>query len=164
MSMAVRCCVQLEVSQLQIWHLQEFVVPFQKCGVARLWVFFNPFMKIWMEAVLLVKLHLLTYCFELMDVYCERFIFSLLDVHEAQYICMDISMWQSFSIRKSLISSQDMSKVMASIIRVQVNPLDLALARLALLSFVKSAAISISISQSSNYHGIMSMKNRYILE
>ena len=26
------------------------------------------------------------FCFELMDVHCERFIFSLLDFHEAQYI------------------------------------------------------------------------------
>ena len=60
-------------------------------------------------------------------------------------------MLQSFSLNKSIISSQDLSEVMASVINVWVNPLDLALASLDLLSFVKSAAVSISVSQSSRF-------------
>ena len=39
---------------------------------------------------------------------------------------------------------------MASVINVCVNPLDFTLASLALLSFVRSAAVSMSVSHSSN--------------
>ena len=63
-------------------------------------------------------------------------------------------MWMSelqiFKWSRSSISSQLLSKLSASDINVQVRPLDLACASLVLLSFVKLAAVSISINQSSS--------------
>ena len=53
--------------------------------------------------------------------------------------------------KKSFISSQNLFKLIASATNVPVNPLDLALASLAQLSLVRSAAFSISINQSSNF-------------
>ena len=51
---------------------------------------------------------------------------------------------------ESLISSQVFCKVKASIINVFTSPFDFACANLVLLSPVKSEAVSISVSQSSN--------------
>ena len=65
---------------------------------------------------------------------------------------------QSLIHSKSFILSQDLSELITSITNVQVNPLDLSLASLAQLSFVRSAAISISISHSSNFVESYSLK------
>ena len=64
----------------------------------------------------------------------------------------------SLSHSKSLISSQDFPELIASVTNVQVNPLSLAFASLAQLSFIRSAAVSISISQSSYFVGSYSLK------
>ena len=65
---------------------------------------------------------------------------------------------QSFSLNKSFISSQDLSELMASVSNVHVNPLDFVLASLALLSFVRSAAVSMSVSHYSNLVELCSLK------
>ena len=69
-----------------------------------------------------------------------------------------MSKLQIFKWSKSLISSQHLSKLRASVINVQVKPLDLACASLVLLSLVKSAAVSTSTSQSSNYDELLPLK------
>ena len=48
-----------------------------------------------------------------------------------------------------------MSKLMASVTNVHVNLLDFALASLALLSFVRSAAVSMSIEPFFQFGGVM---------
>ena len=65
---------------------------------------------------------------------------------------MEVWIWklQSFKCSESLILSQFLPRVMASITKVWVKPLDLAWANLVLLSSVKLATVSISISQFSN--------------
>ena len=64
----------------------------------------------------------------------------------------------SLSLSKSLISSQDFSELIASVTNVWVIPLDLALANLALLSLVRSAAVSMSVNHSSNFVKSYSLK------
>ena len=59
-----------------------------------------------------------------------------------------MSALQSFSHNKSFISSHNLSELMASVTNVDVNPLDFALASLALLSFVRSSAVSMSVNHS----------------
>ena len=59
---------------------------------------------------------------------------------------------------KSFILSQDLSEVMASMTNVCVNPLDFALASLVQLLFVRSAALLISVSHSSNFVEPFSLK------
>ena len=71
---------------------------------------------------------------------------------------MWISALQSFSHNGSFISCQDLLKVMASVTSVHVNPLDFALASLSLLSLVRYAVISMSVSQSSNLVASHSLK------
>ena len=51
---------------------------------------------------------------------------------------------------KSLISSQHLTEVRTSVIKVWVKPFDLACASLVLLSSIRLAAASISVNQSSN--------------
>ena len=61
-----------------------------------------------------------------------------------------ISELQIFRQSKSLISSQHLPEVRASVIKVWVKPFDIACANLALLSSVRLAVVSISANQSSN--------------
>ena len=61
---------------------------------------------------------------------------------------LDIFKW-----RESLVSSQVFCKVKASDMNILTSPLDIACANLVLLSLVNSEAVSISVSQSSNYEG-----------
>ena len=82
-----------------------------------------------------------------MYIHCEGLLFLLLDVHELQGVCVDIS-----------ISSQNLFEVMASVTSVCIKPLDCTLAILALLSLVRSAAVSMSVSQSSNLVESCSLK------
>ena len=56
------------------------------------------------------------------------------------------------------MSSQDLFEMMASVTSVNSKPLDFTLARLALLSLVRSDAISMSVSQSSNLVESYSLK------
>ena len=69
-----------------------------------------------------------------------------------------MSALQSLCHNKSFIPSQDLSKLMASVTNVHVNPLDCALASLAQVSFVRSAAVSMSLSHSSNFVELYSLK------
>ena len=71
---------------------------------------------------------------------------------------MWISALQSFSHNRSLMSSQDLFEVMASVTSVHVKPCDFALESLALLSLVRSVAISMSVSQASNLVESCSLK------
>ena len=57
---------------------------------------------------------------------------------------------QIFKWSKSLISSQHLPEVRASVISMWVKPFDLAWASLVLLSSIRLAAVSISTNQSSN--------------
>ena len=57
---------------------------------------------------------------------------------------------QSFKHSESLISSQFLPRVMASVTKVWTNPFDFAWASLVLFSSVRSAVVSVSTSQSSN--------------
>ena len=59
---------------------------------------------------------------------------------------------------KSFISSQDLSELIVSMTNVWVNPLNLAFTSLAWLSLVRSAAVSISINQSSSFVELYSLK------
>ena len=65
---------------------------------------------------------------------------------------------QSLSHSKFFILSQDLSELMASVTNVWLNPLDFALASLAQLLFVRSAAVFISRSHSSNFVESYSLK------
>ena len=67
-----------------------------------------------------------------------------------QLIDVWMSAFEIFKQRESLISSQVFCEVKASDINVLTNPLDFACANFVLLSPVKSEAVSISVSQSSN--------------
>ena len=40
---------------------------------------------------IICKIGSLSFFFELVDIHCKGFLFLLLDVHEAQYVSMDIS-------------------------------------------------------------------------
>ena len=62
------------------------------------------------------------------------------------------------SLSKSLVTSHVFSELIASMTNVHVNPLDLALASLAWLSLVRSAAVSISVNHSSNFVESCSLK------
>ena len=63
---------------------------------------------------------------------------------------MWISALQSFSLNRSFISSHDLFEEIASVTSMCIKPHDFALASFALLSLVRSAIISMSMSQSSN--------------
>ena len=91
-------------------------------------------------------------CLESVHICCEGLFFLLLDLHELWGVCVDISHNRSF------MSSQDLFEVMAYVTSVCINPLDFALVSLALLSLVRSAAISVSVSQSSNLVESCSLK------
>ena len=71
---------------------------------------------------------------------------------------MWISALQSFNLNGSFISSHDLFEEIASVTSVCIKPCDFALVSLALLSLVRSAAISMSRSQSSNLVESCSLK------
>ena len=64
----------------------------------------------------------------------------------------------SSSLSKFLMSSLVFSELIASMTSVHVNPLDFALASLAQLSLLRSAAVSISVNHSSNFVEFCSLK------
>ena len=108
----------------------------------------NPLIKILMVALLFVKLHLLASVL-------NWWIYAASDSFSLCYISIkwDMEVWiselQIFSHNKSSISSQEWPDVIASVIKVWVKPFALAWASLVLLSAVRSAAVSMSTSQSS---------------
>ena len=69
---------------------------------------------------------------------------------------------QTFSHNRSFISSQDFFEVMAFVTSVCIKALDFTFASLALLSLVRSAAVSMSVRQIFQLGRIMFIKNRYI--
>ena len=75
-----------------------------------------------------------------------------------------ISALQSFNLSRSFISSHDLFEGIASVTSVHVKPHAFALVNLALLSLVRSAAISMPRSQSLQFGGVMFIKNRCILQ
>ena len=88
-------------------------------------MFFGPLMKILMVAALFVEMHLLASVLN-QWMYAARDSFS----HHCISIKQDMEVWISelhiFSCNKSLISSQEWSDVIASVIKVWVKPFDLA--------------------------------------
>ena len=110
---------------------------------------FKSFENILMVAVLFVKLHLLASLLK----------WCMYTARDSFYFCCisikwDMEVWISklhiFNCNKSLISFQDLPDVIASEIKLHVKPFDLACASFVLLSAVRSAAVSISTSQSSS--------------
>ena len=75
------------------------------------------------------------------------------------YVC--ISALQSFSHIRSFISSHDLFEEITSVTSVHVKCCDFALASLDLLLLVRSAAISMSRSQSSNLVELCSLNQVY---
>ena len=64
----------------------------------------------------------------------------------------------SLTLSKSLMSSHVFSELIASMTNIHVNPHDFALASLAPLSLVRSAAVSILVNHSSNFAESCSLK------
>ena len=125
--------------------------------VAKLWAFFKPLMNILIVATSLVKLHLLAsvlnWC-----AYAARDSFPCCWISMNGKVYIWISVLQSFSLNTSFISSHDLFDEIASVTRVYIKPHDFTLASLALLSLVRSAVISMSMSQSSNLVESCSLK------
>ena len=93
--------------------------------------------------------------------YAARHSFSCCWISMNHKVYMWISALQRLSLNRSFISSHDLFKEIASVTRVHVKPCDFTLARLALLSLVRSAAISMAMNQSSNLVGSCSLKQVY---
>ena len=134
--MAVSCCTALSFSTLEIASV-SVCGPFSQMKVGRLWVFFNPLMKILMVAAWFIKMHLLASVL-------NWWMYTASDSFSCCWISMkcELQVWisalQSFSCNKSFISSHHLSELMASVTNVHVTPLDFTLASLVLLSFVRS--------------------------
>ena len=117
--------------------------------VAKLWAFFNPFTKILIVAASFVKVHDLALVLNLwMQAARDSFSDCWMSTKHEVYVWM--LALHSFSLSKSLISSQDLSDLITSMTNIQVSPLDLTFASLAQLSLVRCAAVSISVNHSSN--------------
>ena len=153
---AVSCCTALDFLPLDITSLR-ICGPFSYMLAARLWAFFKPLMNILIVAVSFVKLHLLASVLN-QCTYTARDSFSHHWISMNHEVYMWISALQSFSLNRSFISSQDLFDVMASVTSVHIKPLEFTLASLTLHSLVRSAAISMSVSQSSSLVKSCSLK------
>ena len=156
MMVVVSCCTALSFLTLDIASL-NICGPFSYMQVARLWAFFKPLMNMLIVATSLVKLHLLASVSN-QCTYTARDSFSYCWISMNHEVYMWISALKSFSHNRSFMSSQDLFELMASVTSVCIKPHDFTLARLALLSLVRSAAISMSVSQSSNLVESCSLK------
>ena len=154
---AVNCCLALSFLTSDI-ALLRVCSPSSYMWVVKLWAFFKPLMNILIAAVLLVKLHLLASVLN-QCTYAARDSFSHCWISMNCKVYMWILALQSI---RSFISSDDLFEEIASVTGVHIKPCDFALATLALLSLVWSAAISMSMSQSPNLV-VMFIKNKYIL-
>ena len=153
---AVSCCVALifltsDIAWLSICGLFSYMC------VARLQAFFKPFMNIPIVAASFVKLHLLASVLNGCT-YTARDSFSHCWISMNHEVYMWILALQSLSHVRSFISSQDLFEVMASVTSMHIKPHDFTLASLLLLSLMMSAAISMSVSQSSNLVESCSLK------
>ena len=153
---AVSCCMILSFSTLDI-ALLNICGPFSYMQVARLWAFLKPLMNIQIVAASFVKLHLLASVLN-QCTYAVRDSFSHFCIYMNHEVYVWISALQNFNCNRSLISSKDLFEVMASMTSVHIKPHDLSLASLALLPLVRSAAVSMSVSQSSNLVESYSLK------
>ena len=153
---AVSCCTSLSFLTSDI-ALLSVCGPFSYMQVARLWASYKPLMNILIVATSFVKLHLLASILN-QCTYAVRDSFSHCWISMNCKVYVWILALQSFSCNRSFISSQDLFEVMASVTSVCVKPHDFTLASLALLSLVRSAAVSMSKSQSSKLVESCSLK------
>ena len=109
----------------------------------------QPSMKILIVATSLVMLHLLASVLN-QYTYAVRNSFSCCWISMNHEVYVWISALQSFSLNRSFISSHDLFEEITSVTSVHDKSHDFALASLVLLSLVRSAAVSMSVSQSSN--------------
>ena len=153
---AVSCCTALSFSTLDI-ALLSICGPFSYMQVARLWPFFEPLVNIQIVATSLMKICLLASVLNWCT-YAARDSFSCCWISMNHEVYMWISALQSFGLNRSFISSHVLFEEMASVPSVYLKPCDFAFASLALLSLVRSAAISMSVSQSLNLVESCSLK------
>ena len=151
---AVSCCTALSFSTLDI-ALLSICGSFSYMWVARLWAFFKPLINIEIVAASLVKLQLLASVLN-WSTYTARDSLSCCWMNCEVYVW--ISALQSSNLNRSFISSHDLFEEMASATSVYIKSCDFTFASLALLSLVRSAAVSMSISQSSNLVESCSLK------
>ena len=130
--------------------------------VARLWAFFKHLMNILIVAASFVKLHLLASVSN-QCTYTVRDSFSCCCITMNHDVYVLISSLQSFNHNRSLMSSQDLFEVMAFVTSVHVKPCDFALVSFSLFSLVRFAAVSMSVSQSSNLVEACSLKQVYLV-
>ena len=142
---AVSYCMALNFLTSDI-ALLSICGPFLYMWMARLWAFFKPLINLQIVAASFMKLHLLAYVLN-QCTYAVWDSFSCCCISMNCEVYMWISALQSFSHYRSLISSQDLFELMSSVTSVHAKPHDLALASLAVLSLVRSAAILMSVKQ-----------------
>ena len=133
------------------------MVPSHICGWLSCGHSSNPLMNILIVAASFMKLHLsasvLNQC-----IYTVRDSFSHCWISMNHEVYLWISALQNFSVNRSFISSHDLFKEIASVTSVHMKPHDFALASHGLLLLVRSAAVSMSMSQSSNLVESCSLK------
>ena len=121
----------------------------------------SVFMSLW-QIFLWLQHYLWNYIFCLSLKWCVYTVrdsfFILLYLHKIGIWMCECGSWHIFSHNKSLISSQDLPDVIASVIKVCVKPFDLAWASFVLLSVVRSAAVSMCTSQSSSSVALCPLK------
>ena len=153
-------CTALSFSTSDI-ALLSVCGAFSYIKVAKLWAFFKPLMNILIVATSFVQLCLLVSVLN-QCTYNTRDSFSHCWISMNHEVYMLILALQSFSHNRSFISSQDLFQVMATVTSVHAKPLDFTLVSLALLSLVRYAAVSMSVSQSSNLVQSCSLKQVYL--
>ena len=125
--------------------------------VAKLWASFKSLINILIVAASFMKLHLLV-------AVLNQWIYAARDSFSSGWISINckvyvwISVLQSFHLKRSFISSHDFSEDIIYVTSVHVKPCDFALVSLALLLLVRSTAVSMSMSQSSNLVESCSLK------
>ena len=108
----------------------------------------------------IVKGILLCCCLEAVNIDSERFIILLLYIHKVWCVSVDIcitGLWPKDALNFILLLEW-------SCISVQVRPHDLASARYMQLSVRMSAAVSMSMNQSSSFEGVLSIECEDILQ
>ena len=152
----VSCCTAFSFSTSDIASLRV-CGPFSYMQVVKLWTFLKPLMNILIVATSFMKLHLLASVLNWCT-YAARDSLSHCWISMNHEVHVWISALQCFSLNRSLISSHDLFEEITSMISVCIKPHDFTLASLALFSLVRSAAISMPMSQSSNLVESCSLK------
>ena len=122
--------------------------------VVKLWAFLQSFNKNPNSGSIICEVASPCFGFEPVNICCKGFLFLLLNIHETCKVYVWILVLHNLSHSNSFISSQDLSELIASVTNVWVNPLNLAFASLSHLSLDRSAAVSKSINQYSNFDRI----------